>query len=273
MAGGRDPALSPGEIDDGEAQEIDDGIDEDVLDDGQGEPEGEDGSSTDPGADGGEDEDPDARQGQTRDVGRQGRGRDTIRNLRQRAQEAERTLAAERDATNRRFAELETRIGQRQPSAADLAREEAEEQARVELMSPAQVARYFAEKSERRIAQALQGQQFQVHDRIDKQAFEAQVQANPLLARVAPKVEQVLQQERAAGRNTDRIIVAKYLLGDEMLSRRNSQLPRQRAGAQRRVAGQTTRPAGGAGDGQRQNGRQGDDSYEAAMRRARGVNL
>lgn len=272
MAGGQGSGLGPGEIDDAETQEVDDLLDEGI---GDGESEDEDGSPADGGTDGGEDGPGlgDEEEGQARDVGRQGRGRETIRNLRQRAQAAEQRADQERQEFQRQLNELRTQIGQRQPSAADLAREEAEEQARIELMTPAQVARYYAEKSERRIAQALQANQFQTQDRIDKQAFDALASGNPLLARVAPRVEQVLASERQQGRNTDRLIVAKFILGDELLSRRAAQLPRQRAGAQRRVAGQTTRPANGAGDGQRPTGRQGDDSYEAALRRSRNIPL
>jgi hypothetical protein len=266
VAGTRDPDAGPGETNDGEIQE------DEILDAEDGE-----GGELDEGdaADGGEGEPVHEEEGQARDVGRQGRPtRDTFKILRSRAQEAERALTAERserEALNRRLADLEIR--QRQPDPAQLAREQAEEEARVEMMTPAQVARYYAEKTRRDVAQVISGQSFTIQDRIDKQTFDADVRNNPLLARVAPRVEQVLAEERRAGRNTDRLIVAKYLLGDEMMTRHQTGAPRQRKAAAGRVNGQGGRPVNGAGDAQRQGGRQSDDSYEAAVRRSRGVIL
>lgn len=268
MTGRPDTGRGPGEPFDGETEIDDDEEPEGEIDEGESAP-----GEGDEGGDGPLDDVQETRP--PRDVGGDvgGKPRDTIKLLRQRAQEAERQRDSERQEFQRRLNDLETSTRQRQPDPAQQAREEAEERARTELMTSAEVARYYAEKSERRIAQALQANNFQTQDRIDRQAFEAQVASNPLIARVAPRVEQVLAAERAQGRNTDRLIVAKYLLGDEVLNRHQQNAGRQRTAARSRVTRQTATATNGAGDAQRSAGRQGDDSYEAAMRRLRGVPL
>lgn len=265
MAGTRDPGSPGEEIPDGEIEEAE--IDEagDDLDEGDGAGDGE---GQEPDAD-------EEAEGQARNVGRQSRPRETIRNLRRRAQDVERTLATERannDALNRRVQELE-RNQQRQPDPAQLAREEAEEAARVELMTPAQVARYYAEKSERRLAQALGQVHTQTQDRIDKAAFDALAERDPLLKGVSAQVETILAAERAAGRGTERLIIADFVIGRQTRERRQAQLEKQRRGANGRVNGQRTRPTGGGGDAPRQTGRQGQDTYEAALARVRGQPL
>lgn len=265
MSGATREGVGPGELPD-EIPEVEDldtegGIDEGEIDEADGEGDGV--------ADGGDEE-----EGQTRDVARGGRGRDTIKQLRVRAQEAERARDAERQEFQRRLTEIETR--QRAPqqiSPEEQARRQAEEQARLEMMTPAEVARYFAEQTERRVAAAVGSIQFQTADQIDRQAFEAEARSNPLLRPIKDKVESLLQQERAQGRNTNRLIVAKYVLGDELMTRHSQRAPQQRRAANGRVQRQTTTPANGGGDARREGGRQGDDSYEAALRRVRGVSL
>lgn len=268
MAGGQGSAPGPGEFDDGNTQEAEDAFDEGLLE-GDGESENEDGGDHDAGTDGGPDGQDLDPQAQARNVGRGGGGSRQFRELRARAQRAEEALAA----SDRRFAELEARIGQRQPSAADLAREQAEEQARVELMTPAQVAQYYAEKTRRDVTTALQASQFQTNDLIDRQSFEAMAASDPLLRRVADQVERTLASERAAGRSTNRLIIADFHLGRMMREAAAAKRAKAQGGGQRRINRQTTRPLNGAGDTPRAGGRQGDDSYEAAVRRTRGVPL
>ena len=194
---------------------------------------------------------------------RRGGGSEAVRSVRRRAQEAERELAAR----NAEIAEL--RAGQRaiearlanDPQAAARAREE--QRQRRELMTPAEIAADVEQSLAQQFLQVRQADQLALHDRLDKQAYDAAARTSRVHRDYGAQVEKLYRDERAAGRYPDREVLLKYLVGNDVLERANRAAPAQRNGAARRVASQQARPTGGRGDVARQGRRPQPGSLEA----------
>lgn len=125
------------------------------------------------------------------------------------------------------------------------------ENARVANMTYEEQRDYFRQKDRQEVASALQGIEFRMADRADKQAWESSTRDSPARLRLSAEVERTLQAERARGRNADREVIYKYLRGEELdRAEREGRgsIGRQRQAAQGRVRRQTTRPASGRGD-------------------------
>jgi hypothetical protein len=90
---------------------------------------------------------------------------------------------------------------------------------------------------------------------------------------MSAQVEQQFRDLGGAGRAPTREVIFTYLYGQEALRQKTRTSGRQRQVAQRRVASQTTRPAGGRSDVQRDRAAAGADSYEAALQRIAGQDI
>lgn len=261
MSGTRDPLPIGGEDEPGEIEDI-----EEI--DGEGdEPEPEenpDGDSPE-----GEEDEPEPRET------RRSSTRDTIRSLRERSQTAERQLAD----LQRTVEDLRTSSTQRplpDPYAQQRAAEaERAEQERVAQLPWEEQQRYWTNRTENRVAQAMQNQEFRFADRLDKAAFDLSAQSDAGKRRLAAEVERVLSAERAAGRNADRDIVYAYLRGQEVIKaeREGKGIRRQRDQATERVRRQTTRPGNGRGGAAPQSGNGRSTGEDADLRFLRNTRI
>lgn len=173
-----------------------------------------------------------------------GAGARRVANATRRMAAAEAELAEERrqrQEDRQRLQALEQRIAQ-DPQAQ--ARAEAEWQANLEMMTPAQQAQAIMQRGRQEFGAALQQVQFQANDRADKAAYDAEARVNPIFKKYQPEVERVLAAERAAGRNPDREVILDVLYGREMRQRAGRAAPVQRRNGAARVAAATTRPTG-----------------------------
>ena len=229
--------------------------DEEGEGDGGGAEEGEAGESD-------ADVDPEAEEGDVDPAPRRGGGAATPRNLRRRAQEAERALAterAEKAALDARLRALESRQATDPAAAARAAAERAE---RRRMMAPDELVADVTQELRQDFGGALQALQFQQGDALDRTEFRASAATSKARAAYVDRVEALLASERAAGRNHTRDALFKYLYGEDMEKRASRAAPGQRRAAAARVAGQTTRPAGARG-GAPAGRRQPADGYEA----------
>ncbi len=214
------------EIEDAEPEDFDAGA-ADAAEDGAGTDEGED------EAEEGNDVDPALRRGG---------GAATPRNLRRRAQEAER----ERDGLRQTIAELQRSQQEiQQRIAADpqaRARAEAQEAELLSRMGPDEQARYFYNKGRQEIGQVLQNQRIETADQIDRLSYDSTARSSPLHQRYATRVEDLLRTERSQGRSPPREVILDYLIGRDVRERAMRAAPGQRRQAAARVRGQPTRP-------------------------------
>jgi hypothetical protein len=189
--------------------------------------------------------------------GRRERQSREIRELRERLERNERELAA-------RSYQPPPRV-----DPAEQARREAQEREQVALLSPDQQINYWRERDRREFASALQTQNAQITDQIDRSTWDSACRSDPVRQRMSAQVEQQFRDLGGPGRAPTREVIFTYLYGQEALRQKTRTSGRQRQAAQRRVASQTTRPAGGRSDVQRDRAASGD-SYEAALQRVQG---
>jgi len=187
------------------------------------------------------------------------RSRDTIRQLRGRAQAAE-TRAQEFE---RRLAEVERARVPVQPQVDPLLlqQRQREEEAQVQQLPYEQQIAYWRNRDQQENNRRFAQLQLQTFDQFDTANFNQLKRSEPAAARLAPEVERVLQQQRAQGTYTfSRENIYDYLLGQETRRRATQQAGRQRTAGAGRVARQTTTPASGRGDMARApgNGRAAD---------------
>ena len=179
---------------------------------------------------------------------RSGGGSETIRAQRRARQEAEaRATALEREVAELRG--FQQGISQRQPVDPQAAqRAEQEFYASLEMMPPAQAYQAIVARERQNVGTALQQIEFRSNDRADKQAYDIAARTSRVHQQYRSQVEQTLASERAAGRNPDREVILKFLVGNDVLERASRAAPAQRNGAAARVASQQTRPTGARGD-------------------------
>lgn len=243
-----------GEEADGE-EEIDVGDEGDQSEGGDG--EADEGSAEGADDEGGSEESP-------RQVGRSGGRRTQAQRLRERLERQDTELA-----------ELKRRLDQpaapqyRQPDPAEIARQQREEQARLEMMSPQEVSAYYYQKGQQEFRQSMMAQQVQLQDQMDKQGFEVAARSSKIHRDYQARVEQMVQAERARGNFATRENVLTFLVGQDAMRRATAAAPRQRQAAASRVRGQQTRPTGARGDAA-PGRRPAADSYEAALARISG---
>ena len=178
---------------------------------------------------------------------RRGGGSQTIREQRRRAQEAEeRATKAERELAEARG--FQAGVAQRQVDPQAAARAEQEFYASLEMMPPAQAYAELMRRGQAQVGNALQQIEFRANERADKQAYDIAARTSKVHQQYRSQVESTLASERAQGRNPDREVILKYLVGNDVLERAGRAAPAQRNGAARRLASQQTRPTGARGD-------------------------
>lgn len=177
-----------------------------------------------------------------------GGGAATPRNLRRRAQEAERErdqLRQANAATEQRLRDIEARVAN-DPGAA--ARRAEQEQQLRERMTPDEWADYRYNQGRQEFSTAIQALRNENQENFDRSSYEAAARTSPIRARYQDRVEGILRAERAVGRNPPRETIFKYLVGEDMVRKADKVAPAQRRAATVRVQGQVARPTGARGD-------------------------
>lgn len=180
-------------------------------------------------------------------AGRQGR-KSQAQRWRERAERAERQLQdSQPPGWFQQY--LQGQQQPRGPDPAEIARQQREEQDRLAMMSPQEVAAYYYQKGQQQIQQAMLMQSLQFEDRIDKRAYDDQARASRFHQQHGAEVERRLQAERNSGNlRATRAGILAQIVGEQAMARAAAAAPQQRRAAQRRVAGQQTRPGGARGD-------------------------
>jgi hypothetical protein len=251
MAGGQSTQGGPGdsELDtdleqvdpDEEAQETDDAGDEEVGEDaGDVEGEGQGGDAE------GDDAGTQTARGARDVLGRQGAGR---QGRYQRLANENRELKGKVDTFERQLQQLVAE--RRQPSQAEIAAEQAREAEAVALMSPAEVAAYYSQKTERTIRAELQRDRAVLFDRADKNEYDALLRETPAYRRYDEKVEELYRQAPTVPR---RILLATAI-GMAAMEGKGRATTRATRAADEARGRQTARPTNGRGDVRSDRGR------------------
>lgn len=184
------------------------------------------------------------------------RNQEMIR-LRERAQAAER----DRDSFRQRLDTLE-----RQQAGRQTEQEAALERERVALMSPDEKIEHFRQKDRQEFDRRFQMLQFQQADASDKVAFDTLCARNKAYVSVQDRVEELLANERRAGSNPRREVVAKYLIGEMAINRAAQAAGKQRKNGAAAVARQVAKPSGAARSDTGQQTRSPSDRAARAKR-------
>jgi hypothetical protein len=159
---------------------------------------------------------------------------------------------------------------QRQPdpaAEAERARREREEDEQVKLSGdPDLIARHAVGKVEKRLSAQFNSVVHHVVDRADKTDFAALCAENPAVKAVAPDVEKQLVISRSQGLNPTREALAKFLIGERVLSRAKGAKTRQEKVAAQGRQRQQAKP-GSARSDVNSSGRRKQDSQEERARR------
>jgi hypothetical protein len=262
MSEQRGQASEPGTTDD---------VDLDQLVNGEAEPEPEPEPEPD---DGGEPEPGEEPEPQPAATGAQpqqrqpSRSTDRIRALNDRLESERRA----REALEREIAQLRAPPQPQAPPPNPQAEAERERQEVERIVYAAQaqgqdptsaVARYYAEKSEQKIQQQLLRANLEIADRMDRQSFEATKREFAIARRLSDRVESELARMRQQGLNPARDAVLKYLVGEEILAKANTQVERQRKAGARQIAAQTVPPAQTRSTAPPERGQRQDNSLAA----------
>ena len=150
---------------------------------------------------------------------------------------------------------------------------EAEEKARLALMTAEERVEYRLEKAERDNKRQLQLMQFQMADSNDKAAFETKGAYDPRYKKYASEVEALLAQERRQGRDFPRETILRFVLGGKVMDAKKD-VKRQQAQGRDNIRRQQTRPSGGQSDVPARRGRVGQgDTLADLERRLEGVQI
>lgn len=152
------------------------------------------------------------------------------------------------NAAKAEAAELRTRLNALEQAQAgrQTAQQEIEERERVALMSPDERTEFLVKKVEQNFGRQISQLQFQSADSADKTAFDGLCARNKAFAAVQDRVEELLAQERRAGSNPRREVVAKYLIGELAIQRASRAVNKQTKDGQSQIRRQTAKPGGGA---------------------------
>jgi hypothetical protein len=161
---------------------------------------------------------------------------DTIRELRARAQRAERELEESRRRPDPLVqAELERRT-------------KAEEEEVLVSGDPAKIAKFYSDRATRDSDQKFNRLAFGVADTADRTSFETLVATNKAYAAVADEVEERLAQARAQGMNPQRRALANMLIGERVAKRGGAARTRAETRAGKEIERQQARPGSPRGD-------------------------
>lgn len=141
----------------------------------------------------------------------------------------------------------------------------------VSLLSPDQQFAAYNQRTEQRVAAALQQQEQRIKDQADRTDWNALCRTDTLAAKYRDRVE-ALCAGMVPGA-VPRELIFEKLLGEDMRKQRATSVPRQRREAAERVRQQTAAPAGGRSDGARARADTNDNSIEASRRRIAGKAL
>lgn len=184
----------------------------------------------------------------------------------------ERAKTAERDNVELRERLEKLERQQQQPridpaAEAERKRREAEEDERIRLSGdPDLIANHAVSKVEKRLSAQFNGVVHHVVDRADKTDFQALCADNPAVKAVAADVEKQLVQSRAQGLNPTREALAKYIIGERVLSRSKGAKSRQEKRAAGERQRQQARPGSRRSD-VNSSGRSGKDTQAERARR------
>jgi len=191
-----------------------------------------------------------------RDRGRRERLAERVRQSNERIERLERELQATRQVQQApRVDPYEQR-----------ARDEAERQ-HVANLPYEQQGLYWAQKSEQRVAAALQQQEQRLADQLERSEWKSLCAVDPMARKYDSQVEAALATYAPGVQRPPREAVFNYLLGQEMRKRRSADNGKQRQQAARRVRSQTTQPANGRSDAPRERGQESQDNSLEALRR------
>lgn len=155
----------------------------------------------------------------------------------QQAVNAAREAKREAEEAKREIARLlQERQAPRQPDPE-------EERRRLDMMSDAERFEYLLNKQNAAFQTQLQRLSLQVETQTDQAQFQSRVAADPDLKKYAPEVERRFGELMAQGRPQTRESILKYLLGEALLTKRSSALPKARKAGEENIRRAQTRPS------------------------------
>ena len=205
------------------------------------EEEGEPGQLDDEGGDEAEagQESPDAEAEEGEVEAKPSRATRRVQELRRVAQEAsDRAARVEREIAELRAQRAQPQIQQETPE---------QEQAKLALMTTEERWEYKFNKAQQEHIRAMNLTRFQTADMTDRASYEAKASFDPRFKKYAKEVEDLLQQERRAGRDFPRETILRFVLGSKVMESSQSREAAAKAGKDR-IRAQTTRPAEGRSD-------------------------
>lgn len=153
-------------------------------------------------------------------------------------------------------------------------READEEQQVVLTGDPAQIARFYNERSTRQVNERLGRTEFFTADNADRTAFERACDRFPAYDKVADEVEKRLGMARQQGMNPQRVALAKLIIGERYVERMPAAKNRQQKQADGEKRRQQARPSSARSDqgsgrasGNRGTGGGRQSEHEARARR------
>jgi|ERR1051325_220008 hypothetical protein len=261
----------PGEREDApEFEEIEDVADETSAEDEQSDGAGSDEDGADEG-DGDEGSDADDQGGKDPAGDHEGQTRGSSQVKPRSAatvavQEAKRIAREAKERADRVEAELQRLQQERQGRTQ--AEQQAEERARLELMSPDEKVDYLLKKQEQGFSSALNQLRFEQADSKDQTRFDAVCARKPHFAAIADEVEAELQKMRRNGATAPRETIALYLIGKKADERASKGVKtKQAARGAARVGAERVSAPSGRSDVRGGAGRRGGD--EKTARRTR----
>jgi hypothetical protein len=168
-----------------------------------------------------------------------------------------RKLKAER---NEERAEREKLIAERATYAAQLehlrqqkdaeksAADRKAEEDRLALLDPTERAAYSADKRAQQLEHRLNLMQMQMQDNTDKAIFRAKAAHDPLVAKYAEQVEQMLQDDVKKGFSAPRDTYLQILVGKAVIENSAKELSKKKAAASKRIDTVTGKSASARGD-------------------------
>lgn len=259
-------------------QEADEGADQP---DGEADSDGAEGDVSDEATDGdgGDDRTEDAEEVADGEPPARRTASEVIRDQKRGRKEATaRAEAADRKADEAiKRAEAAERRAEEAERAANARRAEQSaeaEAARVELMSESERLAYYRQKDSETHRRELDGVKFQIWDSTDRADFRALKREDPLVAKVADKVEAEYERLRAQGRPVSREIIANQEIAKMVRAGRATAGKKQRERADagvRREKVAAPRSRSDAGSDRQRRGQ--EDTAEARRKRLENVQL
>ena len=234
--------------------------DDDALDGDEGDGEDDVSAGDEPEDDGGEAPD------EVAETPRKRTASDTIRDQKRARKEAEARVAETERKAEERIAAAERRAeaAERTANERRRAETEAEEAARLELMSESEKIAHYRQKDREEHGREMAGVKFQIWDSTDRMSFERVADKDPLVARVKDKVEVEYQNLVRQGRSVSREIIANQEIAKMVRDGRLKAATTQRQRAAATVRRETVKPPRTQGDVAPNRARRGETDTKAA---------